>query len=177
MLAGPERRSPPGGGHLNSDRYQLKPAGPADRDELRRVYASTREEELATTDWGEEQKRIFVEQQFSAQDAYYRQYYVGARFDLILADGKVAGRLYVDRDQERFPGEIRLMDITILPELRGRGIGSAILADLMEEAGAQGRTLTIHVERFNRALALYRRLGFRQLEDKGVYLLMGWNAP
>ncbi len=143
---------------------------------MRRVYASTREEELATTDWGEEQRRVFVDQQFTAQDVYYRQYYVGARFDLVLLGGKVAGRLYVDRDQERFPGEIRLMDITVLPEFRGRGIGSAILADLIEEARAEGRTLTIHVERFNRALALYRRLGFRQIEDKGVYLLMGWSA-
>ena len=143
---------------------------------LLRIYASTRQEELATTDWGEEQKRLFVEQQFSAQDAYYREYYVGARFDLVKVDGKAAGRLYVDRDQGRFPGEIRLMEITVLPEHRGRGIGSRLLGDLMEEARRDGRMLTIHVERFNRALSLYRRLGFRQLEDKGVYLLLGWQA-
>lgn len=151
-------------------------AGPADRDLLLRIYASTREEELATTDWGEEQKKVFVEQQFSAQDSYYREYYVGARFDLIRAGEEVAGRLYVDRDQGRFPGEIRLMEITVLPEHRGRGIGSRLLGELMEEARRDGRMLTIHVERFNRALSLYRRLGFRELEDKGVYLLLGWRA-
>lgn len=143
---------------------------------MRRIYASTREEELATTDWGEEQKQVFIEQQFSAQDAYYREYYVTARFDLVKVDGEPVGRLYVDRDQGRFPGEIRLMEITILPAHRGRGIGSQLLGDLMAEAREHGRTLTIHVERFNRALALYRRLGFRQLEDKGVYLLLGWSA-
>jgi hypothetical protein len=32
--------------------------------------------------------------------------------------------------------------------------------------------LSIHVERFNPALRLYERLGFREVEDKGVYLLM-----
>lgn len=151
-------------------------AGPADRGLLLRIYASTREEELATTDWGEEQKKVFVEQQFSAQDSYYREYYVGARFDLIRAGEEVAGRLYVDRDQGRFPGEIRLMEITVLPEHRGRGIGSRLLGELMDEARQDGRMLTIHVERFNRALSLYRRLGFRELEDKGVYLLLGWRA-
>lgn len=155
-------------------RIELVAALPKDRDVLLRIYASTRQEELATTDWGEEQKRLFVEQQFSAQDSYYREYYVGARFDLIEVGGKVAGRLYVDRDQVRFPGEIRLMEITVLPEHRGRGIGSSVLGELMDEARRDGRMLTIHVERFNRALSLYRRLGFRELEDKGVYLLLGW---
>lgn len=154
----------------------MVPAQSEDRATLLRIYASTREEELATTDWGEEQKRVFVNQQFSAQDSYYREYYVGARFDLIKVDGEVVGRLYVDRDQERFPGEIRLMEITVLPEHRGRGLGSEILGQLMAEARAEGRSLTIHVERFNRALSLYFRLGFRQLEDKGVFLLLGWNA-
>jgi GNAT superfamily N-acetyltransferase len=157
-------------------RIELVPARPEDREILLRIYRSTREEELATTDWGEEQKRVFVEQQFSAQDAYYREYYVGARFDLMKAGGEVVGRLYVDRDQERFPGEIRLMEITLLPEHRGRGLGAEILHEMMEEARAAGRMLTIHVERFNRALSLYFRLGFRQLEDKGVYLLLGWSA-
>lgn len=161
-------------------RIELVPAGTKDRDTLLRIYASTREEELATTDLGAEQKRIFVEQQFSAQDKYYREYYVGARFDLMKVKGPeggaVIGRLYVDRDQGRFPDEIRLMEITVLPEFRGKGYGSEVLGHLMDEAKAAGRMLSIHVERFNRALSLYQRLGFRQLEDKGVYLLLGWQA-
>jgi hypothetical protein len=33
---------------------------------------------------------------------------------------------------------------------------------------------TIHVERFNPALHLYERLGFRLAEDKGVYYFMKW---
>lgn len=157
-------------------RIELVPARAKDRDTLLRIYASTREEELATTDLGAEQKRIFVEQQFSAQDKYYREYYEGARFDLLKVQGEVIGRLYVDRDQGRFPGEIRLMEITVLPEFRGKGYGSEVLRHLMDEAKEAGRMLSIHVERFNRALSLYQRLGFRQLEDKGVYLLLGWQA-
>ena len=37
-----------------------------------------------------------------------------------------------------------------------------------------GRLLRIHVERFNPALRLYARLGFRQIDDRGVYLFMEW---
>ncbi|PYJ86874.1 MAG: GNAT family N-acetyltransferase, partial [Verrucomicrobia bacterium] len=55
--------------------------------------------------------------------------------------------------------------------------GTKLLRDLQEEARGAGKSLTIHVERFNRALELYQRLGFKQVEDKGVYLLLEWSAP
>jgi len=67
------------------------------------------------------------------------------------------------------------MDIALLPEYRGRGVGGALLADLMAEASAGAIPLTIHVERFNRALRLYERLGFVPVADKGVYLLLQWS--
>lgn len=88
----------------------------------------------------------------------------------MLADGEPAGRLYVHR-RER---EIRLMDIALLPEFRGDGIGGALLDDLFAEAAASGRTLTIHVESYNPARRLYERRGFRQIGEHGVYLLMEW---
>jgi ribosomal protein S18 acetylase RimI-like enzyme len=72
--------------------------------------------------------------------------------------------------------EIRIMDIALLPGNRGAGIGTRLLHDLQEDARSAGKSLTIHVERFNPALALYQRLGFEQVEDKGVYLLMRWSA-
>jgi hypothetical protein len=36
--------------------------------------------------------------------------------------------------------------------------------------------VTIHVEKNNPAMRLYRRLGFTAVEDKGVYDLMRWVA-
>ena len=62
----------------------LRPAEAADRDLLFRVYASTREAELALTDWDEAQKMAFLTHQFTAQDTHYRQHYPGALFNLIL---------------------------------------------------------------------------------------------
>jgi hypothetical protein len=47
-----------------------------------------------------------------------------------------------------------------------------MLGDLIDEAGAERKTVSIHVERMNPALTLYRRVGFEIAEDKGVYLLL-----
>ena len=149
---------------------ELRPAEPADEPFLRDVYASTRADELTRVDWPDEQKRAFTDQQFTAQDAYYREHYEGASYDVILVDGEGAGRLYV----ARWPEEIRIMDIAILPEFRGAGVGTRLLTALQAEAAAGGRSLSIHVEGFNPARALYERLGFRAVEERGPYVFMEW---
>lgn len=140
---------------------------------LERVYASTRAEELAVTDWSAAQKDTFIHQQFTAQDAHYRRHYPTAQFLVVEIDGFPAGRLYVDR----WSREIRIMDIALLPETRGKGIGTRLIGELQEEARTAGKALSIHVEKFNPALRLYERLGFKAVEDKGVYILMEWRSP
>jgi ribosomal protein S18 acetylase RimI-like enzyme len=154
------------------DEITLRPIAADDAELLCRVYGSTRIDELAQTDWSDEQKEAFVRMQFTAQHAYYREHYAEAEFSVVLRDGQPAGRLYV----ARWPEEIRIVDITFLPEHRGAGLGSRLLAGLLEEARQrpEGRVVSIHVERQNPALELYRRLGFREVADKGVYLLLEW---
>ena len=144
-----------------------------DRDFLFRVYAGARLEELALTDWDETQKQAFLAQQLEAQHHHYQTHYPGARLDLVLLGDEPIGRLYVARWRE----EIRIMDIALLPEHRNRGIGGALLRDLLEEAAATSRRLTIHVERYNPALRLYRRLGFEPVGETGVYLLLVLDPP
>ena len=146
----------------------LRPVEPGDGDFLHRVYVGTRQEELAHTGWSEGQKASFLRMQFEAQSRYYRDHYDEAGFSVILEDGRPVGRLYV----ARWPGEIRIVDIALLPERRNAGIGSALLGGLISESEASGKPLSIHVERFNPALRLYGRLGFEVVENKGVYLLM-----
>ena len=148
----------------------LRPITDGDLPFLERVYGSTRTEELALTDWGAEQKAAFVHMQFTAQNAYYQEHYAGCDFQVILLDGVPAGRLYVHRRS----AEIRLVDIAFLPEHRGAGLGTALLADLMAEATAAGKPLRIHVEIYNPALRLYDRLGFRRIVDRGVYWFLEW---
>jgi len=148
----------------------LRPATEADRDFLVSVYASTRAEELSHVAWEDGAREAFLEHQFTAQDHHYRANYPGATFDVIEVNGEPAGRLYVHRGQD----EIRIMDIALAPPFRGRGIGTGLLRELMDEAGASGRALSIHVEMNNPARRLYERLGFVQAGEHGVYVLMRW---
>jgi ribosomal protein S18 acetylase RimI-like enzyme len=150
----------------------LRPATPADGEFLLRLYASTRAEELALVPWSDEQKRAFVEMQFRAQSSAYDAYENTTR-DIILADGTPAGRLYVARRA----GEISIVDISLIPEFRGRHIGTTLLRRLIEEAATAHLPLRIHVERFNRALRLYERLGFVIIGERGVYLHLEVPAP
>ena len=118
--------------------------------------------------WDEEQKAAFLRVQFDAQDAWYRENYGRASFDVVIVDGEPAGRLYVHRGKT----EIRIVDIALLPEHRGAGVGTKLLENLLAEADEGGKSVTIHVERMNPALRLYDRLGFSVAEDKGVYLFL-----
>ncbi len=149
----------------------LRPIRAEDHDFLRRLYGSTRAEELAPLDWTDEQKEEFLRFQFDAQHAYYTEQFPEASFDLVLEDGEPIGRLYVDRRVD----EIRLIDIALVPEKRRGGIGRGLMRAVLAEAEASGLPVQIHVERNNPALGLYRRLGFESVEDQGVYFLMKWS--
>ena len=148
----------------------LRPITPADQEFLFCVYASTRQEELAITDWSGAQKEVILHQQFAAQHQYYQEYYTGSTFDIIEVDGQPAGRLYL----ARWADEFRIIDIALLPEFRRRGLGQRLLQDILVKAGKAGLPVTIHVERNNPALSLYTDLGFELAEDKGVYLFLKW---
>lgn len=148
----------------------LRPIGEADLTFLYEVYASTRTEELAPLGWNDAQQAAFLAQQFAAQHQHYQQHYSDASFQVILVDGQPAGRLYV----ARWPTEIRLVDIALLPAARGAGIGTRLLHDLLDESAAAQKPIRLHVEKFNPALRLYQRFGFVSVEDRGIYWLMEW---
>jgi ribosomal protein S18 acetylase RimI-like enzyme len=138
---------------------------------LRELYASTRREEMAPSGWPQEQIEAFLFQQFEAQHSYYLEHFSSSDFDLIIsASGEPIGRLYLDEREEEF----RIIDIALLPESRGLGIGGDILEKILAKASAVGKAVTIHVEQSNRAMALYLRLGFEMVEEQGVYHLMKW---
>lgn len=143
----------------------LRPAAEDDRDFLLRVYGSTRVDELNLVPWTEDEKTAFVLMQFEAQDTSYRQTYPAGAFLVVLADGEPVGRLYHARTAD----ELRIIDITLLPERRGNGIGSALLIWLLEGADAEGLGSSLHVEPWNPATRLYERLGFELVEQGPVY--------
>lgn len=150
----------------------LRPATDADRELLLAVYASTRAEELAPLPWSAAQRETFLRMQFDAQDATYRARSPHGSFDVVEVDGVPAGRLYVDRR----PGEIRIVDLALLPGFRGSGVGRHLIAGVLQEAAASGCTVSLQVDVANRAAVLYERLGFITVAEHGVRRRMEWSA-
>jgi RimJ/RimL family protein N-acetyltransferase len=152
--------------------YTLRPVQEQDEALLLELYSSTRADELALVSWNAAQRQAFLKMQFSAQQKHYRTYFPTARHEIIEAEGQPVGRLYVDRRAT----EIRILDITMLPQARGRGIGTQILMDLMKEADHGTKTCSIYLESFNRSLGLFQRLGFVKTAESGASWLMEWRA-
>ena len=151
----------------------LRPQSDSDLEFAAQLYAESREEELRPVEWPDDVKRAFLRSQFDAQWAHYSQHYHDAAFSIVERDGSRIGRFYVWRG----PDDIRIVDIAIHARARGAGIGSALLREVMDEAARSGKSASIHVERDNRALGLYERLGFERVDDHGVYYLMKWSPP
>jgi len=155
---------------LLSQGFVLRPESEADTPFLMRLYASTREEEMAPVPWPAEQKEAFLASQFQAQRHHYRTYFADCAFDVIERRGEPAGRLYLQTRQT----QLHIIDIALMPDWRGRGIGTAILQALQAAGRVRGKGVGIMVEKFNPALRLYERLGFTPVADHGVYLEMEW---
>jgi len=151
----------------------LRPERDDDLEFLHRLYASTRAHEMALVDWSPEQKGLFLQSQFEAQHSYYLEHYQESRFDVIEQAGVAIGRLYV----ARWPDDIRIIDIALLPEHRGQGLGGRMLQALLDEAAAASKSVSMHVEINNPALRLYERLGFKPKgEDYGINRMMEWRG-
>ncbi|HUQ31494.1 MAG TPA: GNAT family N-acetyltransferase [Pyrinomonadaceae bacterium] len=150
----------------------LRPVAASDEEFLLAVYAAARADEMARVPWSLPQKEAFIKMQFDAQQAHYRTHNPNASHDVILLSGQAIGRLYVARRDR----EIRILDITILPDYRNRGIGTPLIEDLMREAAHADKPLTIYVESFNPSHGLFDRLGFSKIEDDGVNHLLEWRA-
>ena len=143
--------------------WALRPATAADDDFLRRVYAGTRADELALTDWSAAQREAFVAMQHRVQAAHYQAHWPDALQSVIVSrQGGVArdaGRLWLHQRADA----IHVLDIALLPACRGLGLGAQCLQDLMQQAAASGRALTIYVELGNPARRLYERSGLTEV--------------
>lgn len=150
----------------------LGPATDADQEFFYRTFASTRAAEVALTGWSAEQQESFLRMQFEAQRRGYLMQTPEAQYWVIQQCGIPVGRLIVDRTAE----DIHLIDIGLLPEFRGHGIGSTLMAAIIQEATQDCKPIRLFVERFNPALRWYEELGFEVIGGGQIYLEMVWHA-
>lgn len=152
----------------------LRGAVESDLPALRELYASTREE-LAAMPWPAAAKEAFVADQFRLQHFHYVTHYADAHFLVLDSPSGIAGRLYhsCGDGNAADAGSDLIIDISLMPRLRGQGVGSALLRAAIDYATSRGRGVALHVHAHNRrAQRLYERLGFVACGDAGLHLEM-----
>lgn len=103
--------------------------------------------------------------QFIAQESAYRHRFPDAERWLVLHGGEPIGRLIVDTTTE----EVRVVDVGLLTDWRGRGFGTALLRYVRQQAVRRSLPVRLQVESRNPARRLYDRLGFQIVSTDGVY--------
>ncbi len=150
-------------------RITLRLADEADESFDFRLFVAGRPE-LAWIDGldGEQRLRL-LRQQFHCQRESLARTYHGMESNIVCLEGEPVGRLLIHRGEREF----RILDVTLLPEYRSRGIGGTLLAGIAREAAGEGKPVSIQVAWYNRrARSLYERLGFTAVRDTGVYCEM-----
>jgi ribosomal protein S18 acetylase RimI-like enzyme len=155
----------------------LRPRTDADESFLFSLYAETRDD-VVGFGWAPAQVREFLAMQYRAREGSFAASHPSARSEIVVVDGQAIGRLLVDRRD----AAIHLVDIALMTEHRGQGVGTELVTDLIEEALLFNRPLHLTVRYDNRALGLYQRLGFVPLAAQGepdptdLYLFMEYRA-
>lgn len=151
----------------------LRDATSEDIPFLARLYGAVRRQEVSVWGWPAEQQELFLRMQFEAQRRSYEASFPGAIDRIVYLDGSAIGRILVGQD----PAGMRLVDIALLEEYRNRGIGSDLLQHLLQTCASARASLHLHVLRGNRAIHLYRRLGFVEASADAMYIQMEWTPP
>ena len=97
-------------------------AHPEDGAFLLAVFDTTRRSEFSMLGWPDAQMDAFIAMQFDAQSRHYAMVFPDAAHLVVLVGGEPARRLIVDRPG----GEIRIVDIALLPRHRRVGVGGAL---------------------------------------------------
>lgn len=140
--------------------YIVRPSTPGERDLIYTLKAeSVRPYVEKIWGWDEE----FQQKDFDSDFASV------AHFSVIEIDGKFIGFLQCYFESSY----LDVAEIHLLPEYRGKGIGSDILLCLQNDCLIKKRTMRIGCFKENlRAKSLYQKLGFIQTEETNTHYIM-----
>lgn len=136
-----------------------RPAAAEDYDFLYTLHKAAMKDSVSLT-WGWDE---------AWQQNYFRAKFDPARRQILLWRGKPVGTISVQEEEE----ELYLALIEILPEFQGRGLGTAVIQNLIHQAQQTGKTFTLHVLKTNPdAQKLYKRLGLKVIAEEEFKLKM-----
>jgi len=148
----------------------LRPATEDDQDFLLELFKSSRGDDLRGLGWDEERIGEFLEMQYEAHQNFLANDYPNLEAQIILSGGGAIGLLATAQQ----PQEIRLVDLSLVPEQRNRGTGALLIRELQAQSAAAKRPLRLQIIRFNRAAGLFERLGFSRTSETGTHFQMEW---
>jgi len=153
----------------------VRPALPQDEPFLYDLYFAVRGPEFAQAPVSEAQRVALLEMQFRAQMSAYAAMYPNTCYHIVLLDSRPIGRLWVARQDEAY----HLVDIAIHPNIRSKGIGTALVQRLQADAQQAKLPIQSIVFRFNPAsMRFHQRLGFRVVREDVMNFYMEWQpAP
>nr|WP_240647644.1 GNAT family N-acetyltransferase [Paenibacillus nanensis] len=114
----------------------------------------------------------FLKLQWTAQQHSYSHQYPGAEHLILAYDEQKVGQALVARSGS----SLSLVDLSMLPAWRNRGLGTLFIQELQAEATAESIPIRLSVLQNNRALRLYERLGFRHKAYNGLHIQMEWSS-
>jgi ribosomal protein S18 acetylase RimI-like enzyme len=116
-------------------------------------------EGLGASLWPEPMRSQLLEIQYVARRTSVRTNFPDGESRIIMLNDRNAGWYYLgDR-----PEYIHIVEIMVLAELRGKGVGTAAIRQTIADSERTRKPLTLGVSATNvRAIRLYERLGFRR---------------
>jgi ribosomal protein S18 acetylase RimI-like enzyme len=140
-------------------RITLRPETEGDEPFLRRLAMAVMEAEPGVSGWPAAVRDRLLDMQYEARRRSRRTEFTGAVSRVIQADAVDAGWVVT----ASLPGEIRVVEIMVSPELRGRGVGTAVMNEVMAEAARLRRPVRLSVDHSNPdANLFYLKLGFER---------------
>ncbi len=137
----------------------------ADEPFLRRLIVDTIAQELGAAAWPEPVRSSVLDMQYASR----RGARAGSHSEIVSVDGQDAGWIAI-RETDH---EIRLVEIMIAADFRGRGIGTRVIGEALDSARNSNKPLRLNVNVTNApAIRLYERLGFLRIGGNEVQHLM-----
>lgn len=149
----------------------VRPALPQDEIFLYELYRAIRGPEFALAPITADQREHLLRIQFRGQMSSYAQTYPNSCYHIVLLDSKPIGRLWVAQQDREF----HLVDIAVHPSVQSKGIGTALIQRLQQDAAKAGLPIRSYVFRFNPgSLRFHQRLGFKIQRTDEAHYYMEW---